>query len=154
MGQALTLLESTLPAAVDHFLLRGDLTAVAPGYLLPELAAELALLAHPEGRGMAAVFRFSAASLNRVLAVGYTAEGILGFLTRHASTPVPPGLHYLNQDCAPVNAPANAARQRPTEQQGPRSWARQAAGQAACWRGGCGPWKWQAVPKELLVWPR
>ena len=95
---ALALVAAALPEPVEHLLLQGDLTAVAPGFLAPDLAAELALLADPEGRGAAGVYRFSAASIQRAFSAGRTAEGILSFLAQHSATPVPQPLEYLLRD--------------------------------------------------------
>lgn len=97
---ALALLAGTLPEPVEHVLLQGDLTAVAPGYLSPVLSEELALLAEPEGRGTAGVYRFTRASLQRALAAGRTATGIMDFLAAHSATPVPQPLEYLVADTA------------------------------------------------------
>ncbi|PYI68963.1 hypothetical protein CVV68_03935 [Arthrobacter livingstonensis] len=97
---ALALLTGALPEPVEHVLLQGDLTAVAPGFLSPALSAELSLLAEPEGSGTAGVFRFTPASIQRALAAGRTASGILNFLATHSVTPVPQPLEYLVQDAA------------------------------------------------------
>jgi hypothetical protein len=97
---AAAVLERELPAPLTHFLLQGDLTAVAPGYLEPEVARELALLSDAEGQGPAAIYRFSAASLRRALDAGRDGAGILDFLTRHAATEVPQPLRYLVEDTA------------------------------------------------------
>ncbi|WP_288024233.1 helicase-associated domain-containing protein [Arthrobacter sp.] len=98
--RALLLLAGALPEPVEHILLQGDLTAVAPGYLSPDLAAELSLLAEPEGRGAAGVYRFTPASVQRALGAGRTAAGILDFLAAHSATPVPQPLAYLVTDSA------------------------------------------------------
>ena len=42
-----------LPAAVNHILLQADLTAVAPGYLAPELSERLLRMSDAEGQGPA-----------------------------------------------------------------------------------------------------
>ncbi|MGO4382730.1 helicase-associated domain-containing protein [Specibacter sp. RAF43] len=97
---ALARVAEALPAPVEHVLLQGDLTAVAPGFLSPAVAAELALLADAEGKGTAGVYRFSAASIQRALAAGRTAEGILAFLAAHSATPVPQPLDYLLKEAA------------------------------------------------------
>ncbi|GAB4100607.1 helicase-associated domain-containing protein [Sinomonas halotolerans] len=89
-----------LPPAVDKVLLQADLTAVAPGYLDPALARRLALLADPEGRGPATVYRFSPASLRRALDAGEDAASIHAFLAESSSTPVPQPLAYLVDDTA------------------------------------------------------
>lgn len=97
---AAAVLERELPAPLTHFLLQGDLTAVAPGYLEPEVARELALLSDAEGQGPAAIYRFSAGSLRRGLDAGRDGAGIMDFLTRHAATEVPQPLRYLVADTA------------------------------------------------------
>ncbi|MCQ9165774.1 helicase-associated domain-containing protein [Arthrobacter sp. STN4] len=95
---ALDLLAAALPDPVEHVLLQGDLTAVAPGYLSPALSAELSLLAEPEGRGTAGVYRFTPASIRRALAAGRTGAGIMEFLAAHSATSVPQPLAYLIAD--------------------------------------------------------
>ncbi|WP_026553680.1 helicase-associated domain-containing protein [Arthrobacter sp. 35W] len=97
---ALAQLAETLPAALEHVILQGDLTAVAPGYLSPALAGELALLADAEGQGPATIFRFSAASIRRALDAGRTGADIAAFLSKHSATPVPQPLDYLVRDTA------------------------------------------------------
>ena len=53
-------LEPLLPAPLDHILVQGDLTAIAPGPLESHLAARLHQVADVESRGGATVYRFSA----------------------------------------------------------------------------------------------
>ena len=111
-------LAAVLPAPLEHFVLQGDLTAIAPGYLEPTVAATLKTLAAPEGQGTAGTFRFSEASLQNAAATGWTAEGIFGFLRKHASTAVPQSLEYLVYEATrnptgsmalwPVPAPSTA----------------------------------------------
>lgn len=93
-------LAELLPPGVDKVLLQADLTGVAPGYLDPVLARRLALLADPEGRGPATIYRFSASSLRRALDAGEDAASIHAFLAEHSSTPVPQPLAYLVDDTA------------------------------------------------------
>lgn len=93
-------LAELLPAGVDKVLLQADQTAVAPGYLDPVLARKLALLADPEGRGPATIYRFSESSLRRALDAGEDAASIHAFLAEHSSTPVPQPLAYLIDDTA------------------------------------------------------
>ena len=52
-------LDASLPPLVDRIFLQADLTAVAPGPLVPELDRDLALVADVESRGGATVFRFT-----------------------------------------------------------------------------------------------
>ncbi|MBT2512811.1 helicase-associated domain-containing protein [Arthrobacter sp. ISL-30] len=98
--EALDILGEHLPAALSHVLLQADLTAVAPGYLSPELSARLHLMADAEGQGPATIYRFSAASIRRALDAGYDAEGLLEFLRQHSATAVPQPLEYLVTDTA------------------------------------------------------
>lgn len=88
-------LGTLLPAPIEHFIIQGDLTAVAPGFLAPAVAAQLKLLAVPEGHGAAGIFRFSQASLESAVSAGMDEEAILGFLLTHSSTAVPQSLSYL-----------------------------------------------------------
>ena len=53
------------PQPVDQLILQGDLTAIAPGPLVPELARLMHAAADVESRGGATVFRFSRASISR-----------------------------------------------------------------------------------------
>ncbi|WP_336922573.1 helicase-associated domain-containing protein [Aquipuribacter sp. SD81] len=93
-------LATVLPAPVEHLLLQADLTAVAPGPLTADLAAEVDLLADVESRGAATVYRFSAASLRRALDAGRTADDVLDVLTRAGTGAVPQPLEYLVRDVA------------------------------------------------------
>lgn len=98
--QAMTILGEHLPAAVNHILLQADLTAVAPGYLAPELSETLLLMADAEGQGPASIYRFSAVTIRRALDAGQDAESLLAFLREHSATDVPQPLAYLVQDTA------------------------------------------------------
>jgi len=93
-------LAEALPAPVSKVFLQADLTAVAPGFLEPGLALELALLADREGQGPAATYRFSAPSLRRALDAGQGPEQIVDFLREHSSTSIPQPLEYLIRDTA------------------------------------------------------
>ncbi|MFC7403222.1 helicase-associated domain-containing protein [Citricoccus sp. GCM10030269] len=91
---------NALPAPLTRVRLQGDLTAVAPGYLDPEVARRLATMADAEGDGTARVYRFSEASLHRALETGATAEELEEFLTAHSEDEIPQSLHYLLLDTA------------------------------------------------------
>ena len=97
---AMTILGEHLPAAVNHILLQADLTAVAPGYLAPELSERLLRMSDAEGQGPASIYRFSASSIRRALDAGEDAESLLAFLREHSATEVPQPLSYLIQDTA------------------------------------------------------
>jgi hypothetical protein len=97
---AMNILGEHLPAALSHVLLQADLTAVAPGYLAPELSEQLLRMSDAEGQGPATIYRFSAASIRRALDSGLDAAAILGFLRQHSATAVPQPLQYLVEDTA------------------------------------------------------
>jgi hypothetical protein len=97
---AAAMLDAALPEPVDHVLLQADLTAVAPGQLLPEMEHELSLMAEVESRGGAGVFRFTAASIRHALDAGRTGDELLAWLTANSRTPVPQPLSYLIADSA------------------------------------------------------
>ncbi len=98
--EALDILGEHLPAALNHVLLQADLTAVAPGYLAPELSEKLLMMADAEGQGPATIYRFSVASVRRALDAGHDAASLLGFLREHSATAVPQPLEYLVEDTA------------------------------------------------------
>ena len=89
-----------MPEPLDHVLLQADLTAIAPGPLLPDIARELRLMADVESTGGAIVHRFSAASVRRALDAGRDSAQMLDFLGRVSRTPVPQPLTYLIEDSA------------------------------------------------------
>lgn len=93
-------LEPLLPAPVDYVLMQADLTAVAPGPLVPELAESLALAAEVESTGGATVYRFSAGSLRRAFDAGRSADDVHRLLAAASRTPVPQALDYLVDDVA------------------------------------------------------
>jgi Helicase conserved C-terminal domain len=97
---AAPVLAPLLPEPLDHVLIQGDLTAIAPGPLVPALAARLQQVAEVESRGGATVYRFSATSLRRGLDVGWSAAEMHSFLEEVSRTPVPQPLTYLVDDTA------------------------------------------------------
>ncbi|MGN5734630.1 helicase-associated domain-containing protein [Arthrobacter psychrochitiniphilus] len=98
--QAASAVAQLLPAAIDRFVIQGDLTAIAPGPLLPHIAAQLRRVSVVEGRGPAGIFRFSELSLTAAMGAGMSAETILNFLKRYSSTTVPPSLEFLIAEAA------------------------------------------------------
>jgi hypothetical protein len=98
--EALDILGEHLPAALNHVLLQADLTAVAPGYLAPELSEKLLMMSDAEGQGPATIYRFSVASVRRALDAGHDAASLLRFLREHSATAVPQPLEYLVEDTA------------------------------------------------------
>lgn len=93
-------LEPLLPKPVDHILVQGDLTAIAPGPLESTLARKLQLAADVESRGGATVYRFTAGSVRRALDAGWSANELHEFLESVSKTPVPQPLTYLVDDTA------------------------------------------------------
>lgn len=93
-------LDKHLPEPVDEILIQADLTAIAPGPLVTELARELALTADVESTGGATVYRFTPASVRRALDAGRTAADLTALLDRHSATPLPQPLTYLIEDVA------------------------------------------------------
>ncbi|MEH3076114.1 MAG: helicase-associated domain-containing protein [Quadrisphaera sp.] len=89
-----------LPEPVEQVLLQADLTAVAPGPLVREVALELGLVADVDSRGGATVYRFTPSSVRRAMDVGRSAEDVLAFLRRASATPVPQALEVLVRDVA------------------------------------------------------
>lgn len=94
------ILTAALPDPVSEVIVQADLTILAPGPLVPELAAEFALLADVESAGAAITYRVTETSLRRALDSGSTAAGIRDLLARTSITPVPQSLDYLIEDVA------------------------------------------------------
>ncbi|MHA6796838.1 helicase-associated domain-containing protein [Pseudonocardia bannensis] len=99
-GGAAAALRAALPEPIDHVLLQADLTAIAPGPLVAELAHELALMADVESAGGATVYRFTETSVRRALDAGRTATEVRDLLAARSATPVPQALTYLVEDVA------------------------------------------------------
>ncbi|GGK58653.1 helicase-associated domain-containing protein [Nocardia camponoti] len=91
---------AALPEPVDHVLVQADLTVIAPGPLVPELRARIALVADVESAGAATVYRVSDASVRRALDAGMTAAELHALFSVHSRTPVPQSLTYLIDDVA------------------------------------------------------
>ncbi|WNV76304.1 helicase C-terminal domain-containing protein [Geodermatophilus sp. DSM 44513] len=89
-----------LPDPVDHVLAQPDLSLVAPGPLVAELADTLAVVADVESSGGATVYRVTEATVRRALDAGWSATDLHGFFARASRTPVPQALDYLVDDVA------------------------------------------------------
>jgi hypothetical protein len=100
LDDAADALAPLLPEPLDHVLLQADLTAIAPGPLVADLAHALALMADVESTGGATVYRFSEASVRRALDAGRSAADLHALLAKHSRTPVPQPLSYLVDDMA------------------------------------------------------
>lgn len=95
---AATLLAGLFPAQVDRVYLQHDLTVVSPGPLAPAVESRLRTMADLESRALASTFRFSAASIDRAVTAGETADSIHAFLAAVSLTGVPQPLDYLIAD--------------------------------------------------------
>lgn len=93
-------IQALLPTEVAHVYLQHDLSVVAPGPLVPEVDERMRLVADVENRGLAMTYRISAATLNRALTAGETAEGLREFLSSVSSTGIPQPLDYLITESA------------------------------------------------------
>jgi hypothetical protein len=89
-----------MPEPVDHVLAQPDLSLIAPGPLVAELADTLAMVADVESSGGATVFRVSESTVRRALDAGWSASDLHDFFTRASRTPVPQALDYLIDDVA------------------------------------------------------
>ncbi|GAA4378028.1 helicase-associated domain-containing protein [Agromyces bauzanensis] len=100
IDRAARMLAAHFPAQVDKVYLQHDLSVVSPGPLEPALDARLRGFADVEGRDLASTYRVNAASVNRGLAAGETAESILEFLTGVSLTGIPQPLAYVVGEAA------------------------------------------------------
>ncbi len=91
-------LAQTLPAPVDTLMVQADLTVVAPGRLVPELAARIAQVADVESAGSATVYRVTPQSVRRALDTGATVAELQELFRHHSATGVPQALEYLIDD--------------------------------------------------------
>ena len=103
--EALGILGEHLPAALNHVLLQADLTAVAPGYLAPELTDRLLTMA--DGRRARDPRRSTVSPSPRSggrSTRARTPQAMLEFLGLHSATAIPQPLKYLIEDTAARHA--------------------------------------------------
>ncbi|WP_395245992.1 helicase-associated domain-containing protein [Agromyces sp. MMS24-K17] len=100
LDEAAEQLTARFPRQVEQVYLQHDLSVVSPGPLEPALDARLRGFADVEGRDLASSYRVSAASVNRGLAAGETADSIRGFLRSISLTGMPQPLDYLIAEAA------------------------------------------------------
>lgn len=93
-------IDDALPTPVDHILVQGDNTAIAPGPLTIDIARRLSTFADIESRGNATVYRFTEGSIRRGLDHGHTGDEIKTFLKEISKTSIPQPLEYLITDIA------------------------------------------------------
>ncbi len=99
-GDPIAAITSWLPAEIDHVLLQGDMTMIAPGPLTASLSRQLRVLADIESRGHATAYRITPDSIRRALDIGWDSEGIQELLTAASATQLPQSLVYLIDDTA------------------------------------------------------
>lgn len=95
-----TALAAHLPAEIDRVYLQADLTAIAPGPLVPSRDLRLRTIAVRESRAQASTYRFSTESLGAGMTEGETAESIREFLASISLTGLPQPLDYLIESTA------------------------------------------------------
>ncbi|WP_223622031.1 helicase-associated domain-containing protein [Microbacterium sp. EST19A] len=84
-----------LPTEVDRIFLQNDLTAIAPGPLVPALDVRLRAIAARESAAQASSYRFTSESMAHAFVAGETEESILEFLDQISLTGIPQPLSYL-----------------------------------------------------------
>ena len=93
-----------LPKEIDHFLIQGDLTVIAPGPLPLEVGEQLHAIADIERRGAASVYRFTAETIRRGYEAGWVQPNFAQFFATWAKGSVPQPLTYLVQEAASTEA--------------------------------------------------
>jgi hypothetical protein len=91
-------LAKALPEPVDTVMVQADLTVVAPGRLIPRLAARLGQVADVESAGSATVYRVTPQSIRRALDAGVSTSDLHELFSVHSVTGVPQALTYLIDD--------------------------------------------------------
>ena len=93
-----------LPKEIDHFLIQGDLTVIAPGPLPLEVGEQLHGIADIESRGAASVYRFTADTIRRGYESGWEQKDFENFFTTWAKGTIPQPLTYLVQEASSTEA--------------------------------------------------
>jgi len=89
---------AALPAPVSTFVVQPDHTVIADGSLDVAIRAELERMATLVSSGGALVYRLDVKRIANELSTGTTGSSLVGFLTEHASVPVPQAVHTLIAD--------------------------------------------------------
>ena len=89
-----------LPPEIDSIVVQADLTIVAPGPLVPSLAAAIAAFAEVESTGGATVYRLSVSSVEGALDRGWSADRIVSVLAEASEVALPQPVEYLVRDTA------------------------------------------------------
>jgi hypothetical protein len=87
-----------LPATGGLLVLQSDLTAVASGHLSAAASRLLAVMAVPESRGTATIWRFTPESVRAALDDGWSADELCAELAAASDRPLPQPLDYLIGD--------------------------------------------------------
>lgn len=103
-------LRALLPSEVDRIFLQNDLTAIAPGPLVPERDLRLRSMARRESLSQASSYRFTAESIAGAFAEGESAESLTAFLQEISLTGVPQPLQYLIVQAAQRHGMIRVAR--------------------------------------------
>jgi hypothetical protein len=98
VAEAEAALQAALPTPVDTVMVQADLTVVAPGRLVPHLAARLGQVADVESAGSATVYRVTPQSIRRALDAGVSTAELHDLFAVHSKTGVPQALTYLIDD--------------------------------------------------------
>jgi hypothetical protein len=115
VGEATALLAEHFPKQVDRVYVQHDLTIVSPGPLEPSLDARLRGFADVEARDLASSYRVTAASINRGLASGESADSIREFLGALSLTGIPQPLEYLVAEAATRFGAVRVAQAPPSD---------------------------------------
>lgn len=91
-------LKNNLPAFIDYIIVQTDLTALAPGRLLPDIRHFMQHVAEIESTSVATVYRFTPGSILNGIESGLSADNIIERITELSRTPIPQPLTYLVQD--------------------------------------------------------
>ncbi|MBW8483466.1 helicase-associated domain-containing protein [Actinomadura parmotrematis] len=92
--------DAMLPPLQERAYFQADGIAVVPGPPAPRLAALLDAAAEREGRGGAAVWRFTDATIRAALDAGTSGEALLASLATASAVPLPQTLEYRIKDVA------------------------------------------------------
>ncbi|MDY3127241.1 MAG: helicase-associated domain-containing protein [Corynebacterium sp.] len=88
------------PQPIDQLIIQADMTALAPGPLVPEVHKTLTTFARIESSGLASVYRFDHDSIRAGLDAALTATDMKEFLRTQSWGEIPPALLMLIDDVA------------------------------------------------------
>lgn len=94
------LIRRRIAAPVQTLVFQDDLTAAARGGLTPRAERDLRLVAEREGRGAAATYRLTPASLHRALDAGHDEASVLELLQARCETALPEAVRGAVREAA------------------------------------------------------